>query len=186
MRASSVVAAVLLLWAVPAVAMGNGAGQPPGNPSETAVAADAGAPPQSVEKAGYIMLVGTGQSKKLILKDETGESTALEGAPCSELGRALHLGVKVTGRLDPGGRMTVEDYEITDAGHGVKPLAGMLEQADGKLLLRPKNGGDPVELTGRSGVMAKLRAASGHKAWVTGNLKDGVLRVKTYGILDGK
>ena len=145
------------------------------------------APPLARELKGTLSWVGNSPFGSLLLTSQEGEKLSISGALLPELGQLAGLTLRLFGRsagTDGGNaRFEVLSYEILDCGDGSKPYLGTLTLEKDKLLLQIKDAGPGFALNANRKVLEVLKAAVGAKAWVSGELKDGALKVRRYKVL---
>ncbi len=152
---------------------------------------EAPAAPVVEEMTGKILLVGTSHFPVIQFTLDSGDKVSLGGEFQNELKRLQKVTLKVKA-VAKGNRIgykhyEVIDFEILDIGKGVKPYFGLLQIQGESVLLKLRDAGDLIRLTGNSKVLELLKnaAENGGRAWVTGTMKNNQIKVKKFRILSG-
>ncbi len=189
MRASIAALAVLMLASL---AWGQNLAQPDKKTEEGASIVDkqekGGETADKLVLTGKARMSGTSHFPVLIFKAEDGSKYALGGGYFDELKKLGGLTIKITA-LPTGKKqqrrdlLDVLDYDILDAG-GLKPVLGVLQVREDRIFLKEKSSGMEYELNIKiKKTQEKFRKAAGGRAWVTGPVDGGKIKVKRYKIL---
>lgn len=130
---------------------------------------------------GRLRAAGTGRMTWMVLEGDGG-SFAMNGPMAGELANLQGATVRVTGQLGPAPvpppskGISVRDYTILSVG-GEKPHVGVLAMRNGAWWL---TGAETLQLTG---IPADFAMHAGDKVFVVGDVRDGTLSVRSYGVL---
>jgi len=154
----------------------------------TAAACATGSGGASSRLPGDVCVTGRVESRGLppaaetVIRDADGSVTALSGDGAANV-RLLN-GASVTacgGDHAQGAPLAVSGIQLLEV-DGMNAALGQLARTDGGWALSTLHTGEVVRL---AGVVPQLADAGSQVVWVAGEWSDGVLQVRSYGILNG-
>jgi len=142
---------------------------------------------ETVTLVGKCYMSGSANFKVLQFSVSKTENYSLSGVYYNELKNLEGITVKILAKpaKDKGSLKGLEviEYEILDVGKGIKPFVGLLKVFNNKLSLVIKDSPMIYELIGNSAVLKRLGDLYNGKVWIAGDVEDGKLRIRKYGVI---